>query len=417
MIHGVRGAHHRVGSRGHAEVITAAMRGSIVDVDERWTVSGTVQWRSRRVVGSPDATAQPTQIETRVSPVNTWIQIIDLDRFRHDLISEGAPREDGSFTTSFGRSEFNLDRFENEDWPDLWVVIARRTDAGPIPIESFGLPRHRWNGRSADLGSIDLDPHLFQLPGSEDVPSASAGTRDRVDLDADLARTLAAGVAPEVERLTGWPIALDNLSFDITDRFADHFAEYLDDVAATFIDPEQWWFRAAANLVANDFVTALYVPQTNTIAINEGCSELPSDSIQVVVGHELVHAAQFANIPNLTERITVAFGDLIETIDLARHDAAELESTITNSEIHRIMTALEGQAVWVQAQLARERSLAPTPTVRPSIIGRLLRVVAARVGLDGIAQSKVSQYQQGFIEASELARLNGSSLPDWLTKG
>lgn len=122
-------------------------------------VSGHVLIRSESTVGDFEAWG------------GAWVQVIDLDRFRHDLIAEGPTLADGSFCVLFTIPEFNLDLFEHEEWPELWITVSRRTSDGDlVAMESVGIPRSAWTGTTAVLDDVLVDRWMFALPETEHVP-------------------------------------------------------------------------------------------------------------------------------------------------------------------------------------------------------------------------------------------------------
>ena len=379
---------------------------------ERWTVHGAVAWRHERTESS-------WRGSDRVGVSHTYsqglqIQVIDLDRFDHDLIAQGRLASDGTFSVSFGREEFNLDRFENEDWPELWIVVSRETADGFVPVESFGLPRSRWVGHTIDVGRIELNPMLLALPDGERVADADGGGRARVSLEGDSLREHAELVRPEVERLTGWTIDLSDIGFVAASDFGDLM---LADLTGSGIEVP-WYLRFAMRTYFAGSALGGYGATSRAVGVSPQCSRLSSESLQVILGHELVHVGQFAHVPNLLERLQTALGDLLNDQQMLDSDAAGIVDVITSSELWSIKVALEGQATWVQQALQSTRPLAGPIEPDPSLAGRLVMALASRFGPTDAEQLRGEQYRVG-LQAARESSIAGApaTLPEWLTGG
>jgi hypothetical protein len=86
---------------------------------------------------------------------NVVVALVDADAVFDDLLGAGRTYEDGLFRLAFTRQAFNQERFEHEQYPDLYVVLAGRQQPGDplVPLVRRDFQGLRWAGEE-DLGDL-----------------------------------------------------------------------------------------------------------------------------------------------------------------------------------------------------------------------------------------------------------------------
>lgn len=376
-----------------------------------FTVRGRVWVRERdarvKQLGADSQPVEPLDDDFHTPWGGAWVQVMDLDRFRHDLVAEGPTQADGTFEVDFTTDEFNLDTFEDETWPELWIVVSRTTaDGERVAVDSRGVPRSLWVGQSVVIDDIVVDEWMYALPLTEEVPAANSPGGDRIELTPELLEQFARRVEPEVERWTGWTNLVDDVSFEVSDDLADAMMSHVP-IDLGFVT------RGLVNQTVGRMVAALYEPMTKTIFVHPRCEAFNSEGMKVVLGHELVHAGQFRECEDLVGTIARSYAQLLGQIeDSGTTDVAEM---IQESDMNRVMTELEGQAMWVQQQIQAGRPMASLVFSELSIPGQLLSAVARRLGFD----LKLDQYARGAALFAQRKRGAGGppALAPWIVAG
>ena len=315
------------------------------------------------------------------------VSILDSDKVADDLIGVGTPMNDGRFCVSFTREAFNQDWFENEDLPDLYVVVSTIGDDGvPEAIFQRDFPGLRFEGGNEDLGRIEIDTTSPATTVKGSVFYDFSNVR-RVDVDDEVIAHVLDAVVGRVESVTGWKGIAEGIPVKQTVQLL----EVISEITAGAIGSEQalpWWtdmHQRVQQTVLGGMV-AVYDPFAEDIWLDRNLlGQAGLDIMKASVAHELVHAGQFRQHPALVEayRRSLVAHDLRLRYS-TRDDASEgIPSELTRELLpaFAFMCNLEGYARYVEAQFFRTTHTAQryVPQIRMGLLlGSVPVLTAAR---------------------------------------
>jgi hypothetical protein len=176
-----------------------------------------------------------------VGTAGVFVAVVDEDLLdEDDLIGLGKADDEGRFSITFTKAEFEQDFMEMEWHPDIKIVASVMVDDALVAVYEKRFPGLSWSARAADLGEVRLD-----------------------------------GVAPIVEQLTGWRGLLDGLKVEVADSLAPTMLR--ESFAQAGTDPDSWEAKLSSFFL--DFAQgpgagcALYDPYIHTLVINRTLME------------------------------------------------------------------------------------------------------------------------------------------------
>ncbi len=275
------------------------------------------------------------------------IAVVEWDPVRDDLLATGETDEAGCFAVSFTRREFNQDPFEAERHPEIYVVLSMVRDGCKVALYRSKPFRPVFSCGVAEIPPIVLPAPPAAMPvleGCEAVPGLKAGVV-RLDLDDALVRLAIDEVAPLVERITGIPGLGTGYRIVISDGFDDllltlgraHGAE--PDVV-----PSQ-----LLGFVLGQELSSFYDPVDSVLTLNRlflSCQSF--EAMKVILGHELVHVAQFRLFPDLVERTREATSRLVRSLAEEGADLSGFRAHLESSGLLKLLSEIEGYAAYVQ---------------------------------------------------------------------
>ncbi len=148
--------------------------------------------------------------------------IVDADPDFDDGIAIGRTNEEGAFAVSFLEEAFRQEPREAEHVPDIYIVVSLPHPTGAQPVLREHFVALFFDGEE-DVGTLTLPLRKGESPprnpGWRAFPGESKRAR-RVHLDDELVMLVAEDIAPQVERLTGWPGLLDGVRFEVLETLA-----------------------------------------------------------------------------------------------------------------------------------------------------------------------------------------------------
>lgn len=174
--------------------------------------------------------------------------------------------------------------------------------------------------------------------------------RGRLTITEGLVRSIITEVAPVVETLTGWDLAIDRMGVRVITRDRAYEEVYLARLHGLGLWQEH--LEAAGVLehlaeyvVERTIVAAYDHLATRLLVVSTNVDEGNLDALRVIVGHELVHRGQAVHHPEL-------FAQLDQVIlAVIRDETMGLREAI--AQVQPMMKLIEGHASLVTTQLRR----------------------------------------------------------------
>ena len=296
------------------------------------------------------------------------IAVAERDPLRDDLLGVGFTGDDGQFRLSFTQREFNLDPFERERRPELYVVLSTAIGERYVAI-------HR-----ADL--VGDGPHVVAINALRpaecamlDGQAATPGYHGRVARlaldDATVAHCLEE-VAPLVESLTGWRGLLDRLEVRMSLAVSPKVQELMAELGVS---------STVTKAMMGGFLGAMYDPYAHAVLINKRWAERQNlDEMKVVLGHELVHVGQHLAHPELTETGETLTRSYFRAVNKVTESAAftsiaEYVQRLSEEPAHQAMqehmSNIEGYASYVEHGWLRRHYTCATRYPHMSLLQRI----------------------------------------------
>ena len=346
--------------------------------------------------------------------------VVDRDLFRDDLIGFGTADRSGRFHLSFTRPAFTQEPLEMERSPDLYLVLSKLTDGEVEVLRHAELVGPTPEQPSVDVGRVVVDPVADRVPGASPLPNVGKRTRRSV-VDAATIAYCVAEVAPAVEAATGWKDLAQGVQFRAVDSLAKAYRAHLEAIGVADDGHSERgldWMMGASGAVA------LYDPFTRVVSIHRQRAEQQNlDGLKVILGHELVHAGQFREHPELRRRHaehTLALHEAWAECDRRLDERVNGDDDVTVKEliatkmrgdagVRRAMTRLEtlqlnleGYAYHVEVDALMERyplgAGIPRASLSDWIVGSILALLAQTTkGSDGapLPLASMDPYERG----------------------
>ena len=296
-----------------------------------------------------DACGQPMK--------DVLLSVLDEDTYSDDLIGVGAPAPDGSFCVSFTREAFNQDWFENEDLPDLYIVVSKVDGEGnSTPVFQKDFPGLRFEGGSESLGLIEITDSSPATTVKGSILYDFSNVR-RVSVDDEVITHVLEGVTERVEALTGWK----SVAKDLPVKQTYELLRVINGITAAAIgkkpDELPWWSELHQQLQKSVLggIAAVYDPFAQQVWLDHGLlGQAGLDIMKASVAHELVHAGQFSAHAELVEdyRQSLVAHDLCLRYS-TRQDSSEAMPEALIEELPTaflFMCNLEGYARYVEGR-------------------------------------------------------------------
>lgn len=266
-----------------------------------------------------------------------------------DLIGCGYARQDGFFRLSFTREAFNQDPGEDEDLPELYLVLSVRRSGALVPVARRDLPPMTFE-RIEDVGAIALPFAAGDEPSAiegDALPGRAKRAR-RLTLDAPIIAMAAREVSMFVEVITGWEKLLEGVRFEVVDSLAAAHRIGTDNVLArAHLDAEQAARVEARRRGPRPEVVALFEPRERCIYLSRPMFESNNvDVLKLTLGHELVHVGQLIHHPELRELLDELHLEQLQAIAAQRKWPAD-----RLREFFGVLANLEGYARYVEQAL------------------------------------------------------------------
>ena len=207
-----------------------------------------------------------------------------------------------------------------------------------------------------------------------------------------LIERLVGEVAPLVEEVTGWDLAIGGLRPRVLPKDMGYEEICLGRLRGAGIAIERFeprgLLRRLIEYVIEANVLGAYEPSTEELlVVRENVDDSNLDGLRVVVSHELVHRGQHVNHPNVFERVDAMLRSLFDAIASGPMDLAELRRRI--DEVRPLMTVVESHAVYVQEQLRCTHfadAVIESHFNLPTLLFRLFGGAKIRQYTDGVPQ-------------------------------
>ncbi|RYE88583.1 MAG: hypothetical protein EOO75_13120, partial [Myxococcales bacterium] len=228
-----------------------------------------------------------------------WVALVDADPVLDDFLGAGLTHPDGSYELSFARDEFNRERFELEQTPDLYAVVSVTRDGVDVPVARHVFAPVRPGPATHALEDIRVAMHGGQPPalaGQEAFPGLYHPSARRLRIDRELVEAALAEVVPRVEELTGWSNLLDGITVLLEHEYDDAAVHrrLCDRLGVPHNDQPRH---------ISDACLAFYQPTTRTVVVRSEVSGRQGyEALKQILGHELVHVGQYTRYPDLLER-------------------------------------------------------------------------------------------------------------------
>ncbi len=252
--------------------------------------------------------------ESGKPPHHVLLSLLDSDTYSDDLIGVGAPGPDGRFRVTFTREAFNQDWLENEDIPDIYLVVSRMDENGGLkPFFEKAYPTLSFVGGKEDLGDVVLTAD-FPVSSSKGSSLFDLGRVRRVDVDDEVIAHVLSSVSSDIEKYTGWRDVAHGVPIKQTYQILNVVTE----ITSTAIGASKclpWWTelyqRVQQSMVGG--LAAHYDPFNKEIWIDRNVlGQAGLDIMKASVAHELVHVGQFRSYPELVQKYRTS---------LSTHDA------------------------------------------------------------------------------------------------
>ena len=284
------------------------------------------------------------------------LSVLDSDKYSDDLIGVGTPREDGTFCVSFTREAFNQDWFENEDVPDLYLVVSKRED-GEDPKAYFqkSFPGLTFEGGKEDLGTVEVTDDSAPTTVKGSLIYDFSKVR-RVDVDEEVIDHVMKAVTERVQTVTGWEDVAAGVPVHQTVQLLKVTMEITRGAIGADHDLP-WWAEIQQRIQKSVLggMTAVYDPFKREIWLDRNMlGQAGLDIMKASIAHELVHAGQFNRYPELidTYRRSIHAHDLRGRYCL-REDPKEVLPAELIKELlpaFAFMCNLEGYARYIEAR-------------------------------------------------------------------
>ena len=364
----------------------------------RWTVRGQVELSSVAPLQAP-----------------VWVSVIDLDPIEHDLAASGWTDTLGRFSLWFTLRDFNIQPFERERWPDVWIVLQRDPADQRSVLYSRGFPRSAWEGHTltAVIGLDQLDDET----GVREVPRHSGRPVTRTRLTRTRLQRLPQAVADQLATVT-------DLRTVETPRGVVVGQAQRSVVEQVLRRAGDWTTGWCGLVTFHELETVTYDPIDDVLVVHPSCRTMTAAVVEVLIARALVARMQFQMAPNLIGLLTTAVRDLwsdLHALDRdVRHDSRDARrrfdraaaSILVDSTLTNIAATLDEHAARLDRQYRLHHPSLPVPAIEPSVATRLLQSVALRFNL-GFRQ--VDTVLDSVRRADHPPRTVG--LPDWFTGG
>lgn len=311
------------------------------------------------------------------------LAIVDRDHLRDDLLGVGFSDELGEFRISFHNSEYNQELFENEKFPDIYVVLSQYVEGRYLPFAMREFGSLRFDTSRVSLGDISADPEhpeedaigLTATPGLEKKVA-------RLDLNDQLMTHCVKEVAPLIAQWTSWAL-LDNIKIRITAEFGECLTKGL---LSGGLELDAASAKTMGQTISMSAL-AVYEPFGGEILINQpACRQCSLDGMKIILGHELVHAGQFLFFPDALADYRTNLNRLFQSVQVLPDDVQIKDEMfwelIGNSSLQEQMKELEGYAFYIQKDFLEKWYNCAIVIPHQSMITRIIRGVAPLLGID-----------------------------------
>lgn len=327
------------------------------------------------------------------------LAIVDRDRLRDDLLGVGLTDERGEFRISFVSSEFNQDPFENELFPDIYIVFSIYNNGKYRVISQRDFPGLRFVDGFADIGDIVAEDRdvSAELNDGEATPGYEKRVR-RLKISNELVTHCLCEMSPLVEQLTGWTGLATNAKITVTSE-ADRI------LARQFTELGLQRYPLIGRLVSRTLYAtsyAFYDPLSGEIVVNETLTAHCSlDGLKIILGHELVHEGQFRHSRGLIDEYRRACHNLVDfCLTSETESISDLAATIQESPAYGIMARLEGYAYYIQKDFLEKYYNCALIIPHVSLFSHVAQVLCDLVSPEivSLVDLKDHQYEDGCEE-------------------
>ncbi len=267
--------------------------------------------------------------------------VVDKDLVHDDLISVGFSDEGGRFWFGFTESQFNLDPFERETHPDLYILFSTRDGDRYRVVHRADFGHLKIKKGETDLGTIRIDTWsdgpVFLKGDPDPTPGCHANVR-RLVFDHDLAVACLMEVAPLVESQFSVKGLLEEVDFEVGDDLSHAIRQLLPPAEEHLSDLAQ----ALIEYLAGPFFRAFFDPlagERGVVYVNRRALERQSlDGAKIELGRELARVAHFRANPDLVERWKDVISRLGEAKPRLENGGATSSplSTASREELHEL---------------------------------------------------------------------------------
>lgn len=221
----------------------------------------------------------------------------------------------------------------------------------------------------------------------------------RLDIQRGMVWELILEMAPQVERLTGWDLALSSLGVRVLPRSRGYeeilLARLRGAGPAVRDDGPRDLLERLVEYVVENVVLAAYDPAAQQVCVvRENVDDSNLDGLRLVLAHELVHRGQHVQHPGLFDRVNRIVRAAAESV---MRGGSFADAMRTMQEVQPIMTLMESHA-WHVQELLRERMPGARIESHFNLPSLLMRVFGRR---------KLSQYR-GKVPAVRQAMADGT---------
>jgi hypothetical protein len=284
------------------------------------------------------------------------LSVLDSDDYADDLIGVGTPTSDGRFCVSFTREAFNQDWFENEDLPDLYIVVSKLDDEGtPTAFFQKEYPGRTFVGGKEDLAKIVVTDDSPATTAKGSVIYDFSNVR-RVDVDDEVIAHVLEAVTQRVQAVTGW----DDVAKGVPIKQTYELLSVIQGITAGAIGKEKelpWWTELHQRVQKSVLggIAAVYDPFDREVWLDHGLlGQAGLDIMKASVAHELVHAGQFDHYPDLvnTYRTSLIAHDLRMRYGVRKDPSEPMPEELIQQLLPSFvfMCNLEGYARYVEKQ-------------------------------------------------------------------
>ncbi len=217
-------------------------------------------------------------------------------------------------------------------------------------------------------------------------------------VDDALVRGLIGEMAPLVQEITGWPLAIETMGSRVLPKNRGYEEIILGRLLGLGLDAREIGLQGIGarllEYLVEENVLAAYQPQPGEIlVIRENVDDSNLDGLRLILAHELVHRGQHLHHAALYARIDQAARRAL--VGLARGEADLQTLRRALDEIQPIMSLFESHAAVIQQSLAQSRYPGARIEAHSNLATALARLLGAQ---------KMSQYTERAVEVSQAMR-------------